>query len=293
MDDIGIDVPLVGKLIALQFPQWADLPIRQVANDGHDNRTFHLGDEMSVRMPSGRRYAEHVGIEHEWLPKIAPHLPLAITEPLGRGTPALGVPWPWSVNRWIIGDTAGVDVIGDLTEFATDLAYFLNALQRIDASDGPPPGQENFFRGGDLTVYDSETRNCIETLGDVIDSEMALSLWKSALNAKADGSSVWVHGDIAVGNLLVRRGRLCAVIDFGQLAAGDPSCDLAIAWTFFSGSSRSAFRVGLSVDDATWARGRGWALWKALITMVKHERIHRIEYKMAERTICEVLSDES
>lgn len=286
-----IDRSLVSRLIALQFPQWADLAIEPVANDGHDNRTFRLGEEMSIRMPSGRLYAEHVGIEHESLPKIAPHLPLPIPVPVGRGAPAFGYPWQWSINKWIEGDTASVDRIDDLKAFAEDLAGFLNALQATDAKGAPPPGEENFYRGGDLSVYDAQTRDSIETLGSMIHGDKAAAVWKEALGARAVGRPVWVHGDIAPGNLLVKSGRLCAVIDFGQLAAGDPSCDLAIAWTLFSGPSRQAFRERLRVDEATWIRGKGWALWKALITLLQHDGTDHPDSSSAMRKVRAILED--
>jgi aminoglycoside phosphotransferase (APT) family kinase protein len=267
---VHIDVSLVRRLLADQFPQWADLSVRPVAVDGHDNRTFHLGDDMSIRMPSARWYAEHVRTEHTWLPKLASYLPLPIPVPVGRGVPGGGYPWPWSVNMWLQGENASLERITDLSAFAKDLANFLNAFQTIDATEGPSPGQDNFFRGGDLATYDSETRACIEVLKDVIDAEPAISIWELALQAKWHQPPVWIHGDIAVGNLLVQDGRLSAVIDFGQLAVGDPSCDTTIAWTFFSGASRDVFCAELDVDASTWMRGRGWGLWKALLQLRAH-----------------------
>ena len=239
-DAVSIDVPLVLRLVADQFPQWAGLTIRPVATDGHDNRTFHLGDEMSVRLPSARRYASHVRIEHQWLPKIGHGLPLPVPVPLGQGRPGMGYPWPWSVNRWIHGETISAGGIPDPCEFAEDLARFLNALQSIDATDAPSPGAHNFHRGGDLSVYDSQSHECIRVLQDAIDVGAAASVWRSALEATWDRPPVWLHGDVAPGNLLASGGRLCAVIDFGQLAAGDPSCDATIAW-----------------NALLWARSRG------------------------------------
>ena len=120
---------------------------------------------------------------------------------------------------------------------------------------------------------------------------MATSIWESALHAKWDRAPVWVHGDVAVGNLLVQRGRLCAVIDFGQLAAGDPSCDTTIAWTLFSGSSRAAFLAELNVDEATWVRGRGWALWKGLISLSKFLETDTVKATEAQRVIDEIITD--
>ena len=261
-----IDVPLVRRLIAAQFPQWADLPVRPVANGGWDNRTFHLGDDMSVRLPSGSGYALAVEKEQRWLPVLAPQLPLPIPVPLAKGEPAAGYPYPWSVYGWIDGEQARLDRISDLTQFAADVAGFLTALQKIDPTGGPTAGRHNWFRGGPLLTYDGETRRAIEALDGLIPAGTATAIWQTALDATADGRPVWFHGDIAYGNLLVVGGTLSAVIDFGTSGVGDPSCDLAITWNMLSGESREAFRAGLPLDRGTWARGRGWALWKALIT---------------------------
>jgi aminoglycoside phosphotransferase (APT) family kinase protein len=236
-----------------------------VAEGGWDNRTFHLGDEMLIRLPSARRYVAQVDKERVWLPRLAPGLPLSIPEPLAQGAPGDGYPWPWSVYRWIEGETASAAGISDPIGFARDLAGFLAALHRLDARDGPAPGPHNFFRGGPLATYDADTREAVAKLGERIDAAAVLAVWEAALAASWSGPPVWVHGDVTAGNLLVRDGRLSAVIDFGCCGVGDPACDLAIAWTFFDGEAREAFRSGLPLDAGTWARGRGWTLWKALI----------------------------
>ena len=290
-ETVNIDASLVRRLVAAQFPQWAHLPIEPVEAGGVDNRTFHLGAEMTARLPSAEGYILQVEKEQRWLPKLAPLLPLPIPVPLAKGAPAEDYPWRWSVYRWIEGETAKTGRIADLCQFATDLAQFLTALYRIDPNGGPPPGQHNFFRGGPLTVYGAETRQALADLEGTIDIEAANAVWEAALAAKWPGPPVWFHGDIAWGNLLVRDGRLSAVIDFGTSGVGDPSCDLAIAWTLFRGESREIFRSSLGLDDATWARGRGWTLWKALITLAEHLDTNHSEAKESRRVIDEVLSD--
>jgi aminoglycoside phosphotransferase (APT) family kinase protein len=290
-DRVDIDVSLVDRLVAAQFPQWADLPIELVEDGGWDNRTFHLGAHMTVRLPSAARYALQVEKEHRWLPKLAPLLPLPIPVPLAKGAPAEGYPWQWSIYRWLEGETAFVERIADLRQFATELAQFLSALQQIDPAGGPPPGRHNFFRGGPLTVYDDETRQALAALDGVIDTGAASAVWEAALATTWHGPPVWFHGDISWGNLLVSEGRLSAVIDFGTSGVGDPSCDLAISWTLFGGESRDAFREALQLDDATWARGRGWTLWKGLITLAEHINANPAEAGEARRVIEEVLAD--
>jgi aminoglycoside phosphotransferase (APT) family kinase protein len=258
--EVDIDASLVGQLIGAQFPQWAHLSIRPVESEGWDNRTFHLGEHMTVRLPSAAAHALQVEKEHRWLPKLAPLLPLPIPVPLAMGRPTDGYPWNWSVYQWIEGKDASAEHIADLPQFAGALADFLFALQRIDPTGGPPPGPHNFFRGGPLSIYDEETRQAIATLGGRIDADAVTAVWEAALAAAWHRSPVWVHGDVSASNLLVKAGRLNAVIDFGSSSIGDPACDLSIAWTLFEGESRAAFRAALPLDEATWARGRGWTL---------------------------------
>ena len=264
-----IDAGLARRLVAAQFPQWAGLPVDPVELDGWDNRTFRLGAELSVRLPNGDWYALQVDKEQTWLPRLAPHLPLAIPQPVARGEPGEGYPFPWSVYRWLEGTpAASAGALFDRIALASSLAAFLGALQGIDATGGPEPGPHNFFRGGPLSIYAEETERSVAALGDAVGADAVRRVFDDALAARWAGEPVWVHGDVAAGNLLVRDGRLAAVIDFGCSAVGDPACDVVIAWTLFSGASRAAFRARLAADAATWSRGRGWALWKALITLV-------------------------
>lgn len=290
-DKVHIDVSLVRRLIAAQFPQWADLPIKPIKVGGWDNRTFHLGEHMTVRLPSAACYSPQVEREHYWLPKLTPFLPLAIPVPLAMGKPGKGYPWQWSIYKWLDGETASLENIADLCQFATDLAEFLSALQKTETTDGPMAGLHNFYRGGPLSTYDAETRQALSILGDEIDTELVTTVWDTALASTWQIPPVWVHGDISISNLLVGKGQLSAVIDFGSMGIGDPACDLVIAWTFFKGESRDAFRIALPLDNDTWARGRGWALWKALIVCAKLSGTNSLEIENSRGVIEEVLAD--
>jgi aminoglycoside phosphotransferase (APT) family kinase protein len=288
---VHIDAALATRLVCSQFPQWADLPISGVQLDGWDNRTFRLGTDMTVRLPSAAAYAGQVAKEHLWLPRLAPRLPLPIPFPLAVGVPGDGYPWNWSVYRWLEGETAETAPVANLEGFATTLAHFLTTLQGIDPTDGPPAGEHNFFRGGSLTTYDQQTRDAIAVLDHRIDTATVTTVWQAALASRWRSSSVWFHGDVSAANLLVVNGLLSAVIDFGSSGVGDPACDMVIAWTLLSGASREAFRDALAVDDATWARGRGWALWKSLITLAEHLQTNPVLAARAERTLHAVLAD--
>ncbi len=289
--EVETDVSLVRRLLAAQFPQWADLPIEPVNSAGTDNAIYRLGDDKSVRLPRIQGATGQVAKEHRWLPRIAPHLPLDIPAPLAKGTPGEGYPWHWSVYRWLEGENATIERIADLHQFATTLAHFLAALQRIDPAGGLPPGPRNFYRGGPLAIYDAETRQAIAALDDTIDADAATAVWEAALTATWHGAPVWLHGDVSATNLLVTSGRLSAVIDYGCSGVGDPACDVTIAWTLLSGESREAFRAALPLDGATWARGRGWALWKGLITLTEHVHTDPAKAGEARRVIDEVIAD--
>jgi len=285
-----IDDGLVRRLVTAQFPQWSDLPVWSVDASGWDNATFHLSEHMIVRLPRAAAYALQVEKEHRWLPQLAPLLPLQIPTPLAIGEPANGYPWKWSICRWIEGETAAPERISDVNAFAISLADFLIALQRVDATDGPRPGVHNFYRGGSLTTYDTETRRAIAVLRDKLDIEAAINVWEMALKGAWDRPPVWLHGDVSAGNLLIRDGRLRAVIDFGMMGVGDPACDLSIAWTLFEGESRGTFRAMLPLDPDTWARGRGWTLWKALIVAAGLSETNAVEAAQPWRVIDEVLN---
>lgn len=284
-----IDEKLVCRLIASQFPHYSNLPVSPVAVSGWDNRTFHLGKQMLVRLPSAEEYELQVEKEQTWLPKLAPFLPAPIPMPLGMGMPGEGYPWKWSIYRWLEGKTIASANLSALNEIAKDLAEFLTALHQIDATVGPESGFHSFYRGGDLKIYDPETRQAIDCLKGKIDTDHATDIWKTALTTSWQNTPVWVHGDISAGNLLVKNSKLCAVIDFGQLSVGDPACDLAIAWTLFEGDSRRIFHEMLPLDKDTWARGRAWTLWKALIVAAGIADTNAVEAQKSYRIIDELL----
>jgi aminoglycoside phosphotransferase (APT) family kinase protein len=258
---------LVHALVAAQFPAWAELPVRPVGKPGVDNKTFRLGEDKLVRMPRFARWVGQVRREQRWLPALAPHLPLAVPVPLAQGEPDEGYPFPWSVYAWLPGENASRAALADQDQDADDLAGFLGALWSIDATDGPPPEWSNGFRGvgvgdeRDSAIVGWRIERRIAALEGLLDTGSLRAVYLSALAAPAwPTSPVWVHGDPAPGNLLVRDGRLCAVIDFGTLAVGDPAVDLIGAWTLLDRHGRAVFRAALEIDDATWARGRAWAL---------------------------------
>lgn len=281
----AIDAALAVRLVAAQFPHWAHLTVTPVAMGGQDNVTFHLGKELSLRLPRDEAHAHQVEKEALWLPKLAPHLPLAIQTPLALGAPGDDFPWAWSVNQWLPGESASSAAIPDPVTFARDLAGFLKALQQLDASGGPAAGAHNFFRGGPLSTYTRQVSWALRKLGSGVDQVGAAALWESALATRWTGTPVWIHGDVSPGNLLVSEGRLSAVIDFGIMGVGDPACDLVIAWTFLEGEARAVFVDAMAMDRDVWTRARGWALWKALITLAGNVGEDRLAMQVIEAVV--------
>lgn len=261
----AIDAALARRLIAAQFPQWAGLPVTPVERSGWDNRTFHLGEERVVRLPSAAPCEAQVEKEQRWLPALAPALPFPIPQPVGLGAPGCGFPWKWSILRWLPGDPVEPPAFADSEVLAADVATFLRALQRADPAGGPAAGAHSFHRGGSLAAYDGEVRVAIRRLGSRVDAIRVASIWEGALDTAWAGPPVWVHGDVSPGNLLQGGGRLRGVIDFGQLAVGDPACDLSIAWTLFRGPARQRFIDAMEMHPDAWLRAKAWALWKGLV----------------------------
>ena len=254
-DEIGVDSRLVRQLLTSQFPSWASLPLRRVASAGTVNAIFRLGDDMCVRLPRTPRFQE-LGVDC-WLSALAGRLPIAIPEPLASGEPGDGYPLKWSVHRWLEGETWRVDRVEDPRSAAEQLAEFVHTLQAVDLKGTacPPLRPVGTFADSDEAVRAMTPR------ARGVDANAVLGAWDEVLGADEwDGDALLVHWDLLPGNILVRDGRISAVIDWGALSAGDPSRDLLPTWTLFSGDARRVFRSAMNFDDGTWARARGWAL---------------------------------
>ncbi|MBE1468876.1 aminoglycoside phosphotransferase family protein [Kibdelosporangium phytohabitans] len=281
-----IDAALARRLVDTQFPQWAGLPLVLHAPAGSDHVIYRLGEQLSVRLPRHAGAIKQARKEAEWLPRLAPHLPLAVPELVGVGEADFGYPWPWAVSRWLDGEVATVDALSGSHEAAGALAEFLTALHRFDAATTED------LTGQPLAARDTATRSAITEVGDAFDTAAMTELWDAALAAPEwDRPPVWFHGDFHTGNLLATNGRLSAVIDFGELGVGDPACDLIIAYTLMSAETRATFRATLDVDDATWTRGRGWALATGLNAYVCYADVNPRVAAQTTRQITQALAD--
>ena len=284
--EADIDVALVEQLIAEQFPRWAGLPIRAVRSTGTVNAIYRLGDHLCARLPRVEEWAQDLEKEWRWLPKLAPHLPLRVPEPIGKGHPTSSYPFSWAVYGWIDGRPYSDDLVDDEQQAARDLARFVAELRRIDPAGAPPSGRRP------LRELDAVTRAAIEAARGVIDGDAATAAWERALEAPAwKGTPVWIHADLLRPNVLVRDGRLRAVIDFGGVGIGDPAADVIAAWSVFGRAGRRMFRDALDVDDDTWNRARGFALHQAALIIPYYGRTNPEFVSLARRTVEEVLAD--
>ncbi len=289
-DEIETDATLVRRLLARQFPQWAELPITVVLSYGTDHDIYRLGEHLVARLPRIGWATEQAAKEAMWLPRLAPHLPLAVPVPVATGQPGEGYPYDWVIHEWLPGKPAD-GTLHDLERAAVDLAAFVTALRGADTTGAPlrAPGG----RGAPLVELDDEVQRSIAELGNRIDGAAALRSWERSLHAPPErGSAVWVHGDLLPGNLLVRDGRLSAVIDFGGLNVGDPACDLQPAWNVFTGSSRRTFLDELHVDEGTRLRGQGWALAQAVLALPYYWDTNPGIVRQALHAVTQVLGDE-
>ncbi len=281
----AIDAALARRLVDTQFPQWAGLPLVPHTPAGSDHVIYRLGEQLSVRLPRHSGAIEQAAKEAEWLPRLAPHLPLAVPEVVEVGEPAFGYPWRWAVSRWLDGKVATVDALSESHQAATVLAEFLSALHRFDAE------ATEDLTGRPLAARDTETRAAIAKVGEAFDTTAMTELWDTALSAPEwNRPPTWFHGDFHTGNLLTINGRLSAVIDFGEFGVGDPACDLIIAYTLMSAETRRTFRATLDVDDATWTRGRGWALATGLNAYVHYAAVNPRVAAQTTRQITQALT---
>lgn len=285
-DEVDIPTSRVAQLLADQFPDWAHLPLIPVPSAGTDNALYRLGEELAVRLPRIHWAVGQVEKEMRWLPKLAPHLPLAIPEPLALGEPGHGYPWRWGVYGWLEGVNATPEQIADPRQAALDLAEFVAAVQRLGFADAPTG------RGVPLAERDEAVRAVIPALSTDYDVDLLTAAWETFLHTPPwPGPPIWHHGDLHVGNLLARNGRLSAVIDFSCLGVGDPACDVMAAWLYLSADTRPVFRDVLQVDDDTWARGKGWALSMGLMALPYYRITNPVLAAIGRRAIDEVLAD--
>jgi aminoglycoside phosphotransferase (APT) family kinase protein len=277
-DEITVTVDDVRRLVGSQFLAWAHLHVAAVAESGTDHLLFRLGDALVARMPKIAWAAEQAGSDARWLPRLAPHLPVAVPVPVALGEPDDGYPYRWSVAPWLPG-AAVIDPLApgaepnlDLARAAVDLAEFVVALRSVDPAGGPRA--QGTARGVPLARLDEAVRRAVVEAGDRLDGPTVLRAWERALNAASDPvRSTWLHGDLMPGNLLVDGGRLSAVIDWGAVGVGDPAADLPPAWWLFTGADREAFREaagagpGGDLDDGAWDRARGWVLVQGVLAL--------------------------
>lgn len=260
--EVSVSPDLVRRLLAAQQPDLAHLPIEVMAH-GWDNLMWRLGEGLAVRLPRRAAAARLIVHEQRWLPVLAPRLPLPVPAPVRAGRAALGYPWPWSIVPFLPGQLAAREPPADPADAAASLGGFLGALH----APGPADAPANPVRGIPLAERAAVVAENLSVLGGLVHSGAMTRVWRAALATPVwDGAPVWIHGDLHPANILVHRGRISGVIDFGDITAGDPATDLSTAWMLLPADCHAAFRdayhaaSGRAADGDTWARARGWAL---------------------------------
>ena len=276
VDELPIDSALARALVDAECPDFAELPLRRLEASGSSNVLFRLGDEHLVRLPRQRGGSASIMKEAKWLPLIAEGLPVLTPAVERVGRPRFDYPEHWSVVQWIDGDAPAIPPMstGAAGELAGDLAALLVALRRLPYPPGAPTDPAlSSYRGGPLSAIDASTRRyldqCRGLAGLELDLDACLRVWNAAMELPAAPRTApvgWLHGDLLAENLLLRDGRLRAVLDFGGLAVGDQTVDLVVGWELLDAGGRATLRSLLQVDDETWLRGRAWALAIALMT---------------------------
>ena len=285
-DEIEMDASLVQTLLAEQFPQFASRPLKLVRSTGTVNAIYRLGEDLYVRLPRSAAWARDIDHEWTWLPKIEPHISLQIPHPVAKGRPSARYPHPWTVYRWIEGQPYCSDLVHDECQAAEDLANFILEMRRISLTGAPHAGRKP------LIELDDVTRAAIQAAAGVIDTTAVTAAWERSLEAPAwDRQPVWIHADLLRSNLLVRDGRLCAVIDFGGSGVGDPAFDVVPAWSVFQQNGRGTFRKSMDINEGTWSRGRGYALHQALLIIPYYAETNPGFVRQAKQTVDQVLTD--
>jgi len=289
--EVDLSADLVRGLLAAQQPDLAHLPVRVLAN-GWDNLLCRLGEELVVRLPRRAQAATLIAHEQRWLPVLAPRLPLPVPAPVRVGEPGAGYPWHWSIVPFLPGHPAAAGPPASGAAAAVALAEFLAAPHCPADPDAPV----NPYRGVPLAVRGELFTQAIGRLDGFIDSVAVTRAWASALAAPVwDGPAVWLHGDLHPANILVDRGLISAVIDFGDITAGDPAADLAVAWMMLTADAHPAFRAAYArasthrVSEDLWARAEGWALALALVFLA-YSADNPMMAGIGERTLAAVLS---
>jgi aminoglycoside phosphotransferase (APT) family kinase protein len=255
--DISVDRELVQALLSEQHPDLAGLPLAHL-DAGWDNVSWRLGPDLVVRLPRRSLAVPLIESEQRWLPELAPRLPLPVPAPVRVGRPSAAYPWPWSVVPWLEGEPGDRAPLTDPADAGRRLAAFLDALHQ----DAPAGAPHNPWRAVPLAVRTDAFVARVEELAGQVDAARLRGIWDAALSAPAyPGPPRWVHGDLHPANFLVSGGTIAAVIDFGDLSAGDPATDLAGAWMLLPDGAREEFWSGYPRrDDGLVARSVGWAL---------------------------------
>ena len=285
--EIDIDASLIRKLLSEQYPQFADMPV-QIMEAGWDNVMVRLGDDLALRLPRRAAAEPLILNEQQWLPILAPHLPLDIPVPLHCGIPQAGYPFHWSILKWIEGEAADIAPPDDSE--AASLANFLRQLHKLPLPENPPA---NSVRGCPLSARQRDTERRMQNLADTgFITSGIFAAWQRAVAAPLAPSRNWIAGDIHARNVLTRRGKIAAFIDWGDMCAGDAATDLASIWALLDGAeARKAAIEHYGMDDDLLTRSVGWAISFGVILAETGRSDTPRHFAMGQKTLARIDND--
>jgi len=296
VDELSVSAATVGALVAGQFPQWRELPVRRVAAEGTVNAIFRVGEEFAARFPL---QARDPGATRDWLEseaaaarELAGRTRFPTPEPVALGEPGAGYPLPWSVQTWLPGVVATAADPGHSVAFAHDLASFIGDLRAIGTRGRTFRGSGRRGRGGDLRSHDAWIQTCFEHSERLLDVPSLRRMWAGLRDLPPGGADVMTHGDLIPGNVLVSAGHLAGVLDVGGFGPADPALDLVSAWHLLEAGPRQVLRADLGCDDLEWQRGKAWAFEQAIGLVWYYAQTNPVMSRLGRRTLDRITADE-
>lgn len=290
-DQLTVSPERVRELVEEQFPQWRELPIKEVRSSGTVNAIFRIGAGLAARFPLEPSDVEatrrRLTAEAEATAELAGRTRFPTPEPVALGEPGHGYPLPWSVQTWLSGVVATDDDPAASTPFAHDLAAFISDVRAIDTRGRTFSGSG---RGGELTTHDEWMETCFRHSEGLLDVPLLRRTWAALRTLPRDAPDVMTHGDLIPGNLLVAAGRLAGVLDAGGFGPADPALDLVGAWHLLDAGPRRALRADLGCGDLEWERGKAWAFQQAMGAVWYYRETNPTMARMGRRTLARILA---
>lgn len=286
-DEVDIDIKIVRKLLDEQFPQYKQEELMSMRTSGTDNRMFNLGSDKLVRLPRTEGAVASLEKEALWLPQIGPKLPIEVPIPIHTGKSSKEYPFPWLICPFLEGASPNNSNPLDQEQAVLDLAKFIKQMQKLNTKNAP-----TCSRGQHIKIRDNTVKKYIPLLKEEYDISLLSEIWDSVINTPEwKGLSYWIHGDLHEGNILSKKGKIIAVVDFGLCGVGEPSCDYMCAWTLLGKESREKFKSLLNPDPSCWKRGLGWSFSMGILGYPYYKKTNPVFAEIAKRSMDQAIED--